>query len=148
MKFLVIGGGSCENALRAEAEELGIGAMVRFVGFVNDVSPYYNIMDLNINCSVGTETSSLALSEGMSLGVPAVVSDFGGNPYMVTDEWNGYVIPQKDPEALAKKISEISSDPALQKKLSLGAREAYEKKFTAAAMTRQMEALYRGAVKK
>ena len=53
-----------------------------------------NITDINVNCSIGTETSSLALSEGMSLGVPAVVSDFGGNP-MIRDGRNGFVFRQR-----------------------------------------------------
>ena len=146
LKYLIIGGGSQEEALQAEAAQLGISDIVRFTGFVYDVAPYYNIMDLSINCSIGTETSCLALSEGYSLGIPAVASDFGGNPYMVTDGWNGFLVPQRDPEALADMIKRIAEDPALHSTLCQGARESYEKKFTAAAMTRQMEALYRQAV--
>lgn len=148
MKFLILGGGSEEAALRREAENLGIADAVRFTGFVEQVAPYLNIMNLNINCSIGTETASLALSEGMSLGIPAVVSDFGGNPYMITDDLNGYVVPQKDPAALASGIRRIAEDPDLYGKLSAGAREVYEQRFTAAVMTRKMEELYRTAVKK
>lgn len=148
LRYLVIGGGSMEETLKAEAERLGISDIVRFTGFVYDVAPYYGLMDLSINCSIGTETSCLALSEGYSLGIPAVASDFGGNPYMVTDGWNGYLVPQRDPDALAEKITMIVCDPELYAKLCTGARESYEKKFTAAVMTRQMEALYRDAVKK
>ena len=146
LKYLIIGGGSEEAALKAEAEALGITDIVRFTGFVYDVAPYYNIMNLSINCSIGTETSCLALSEGYSLGIPAVASDFGGNPYMVTDDWNGYLVPQRDPAALAEKISMIADDADLYRKLCIGAKESYGKKFTASAMTRQMEALYRKAV--
>ena len=148
LRYLVIGGGSMEETLRTEAKTLGIDDIVHFTGFVYDVAPYYNIMDLSINCSIGTETSCLALSEAYSLGVPAVASDFGGNPYMVTDHWNGYLVPQKDSVALADTIARIADDPALHQKLCDGAKESYTQKFTAAAMTRQMEALYRQAVTK
>ena len=148
LRYLVIGGGSMEETLRTEAKTLGIDDIVHFTGFVYDVAPYYNIMDLSINCSIGTETSCLALSEAYSLGVPAVASDFGGNPYMVTDHWNGYLVPQKDPAALADTIARIADDPVLHQKLCDGAKESYTQKFTAAAMTRQMEALYRQAVTK
>ena len=65
---------------------------------------------------------------------------------MVTDGWNGFIVPQKDPKALAEAIRRIAGDPALLARLSKGAREAYEKKFTAAGMTRQMEELYLRAV--
>ncbi len=148
MKFLILGGGSEEAALRAEAETLGIADAVRFTGFVEQVAPYLNIMDLNLNCSIGSETASLALSEGMSLGIPAVVSDFGGNPYMITDGLNGFVVPQKDPAALASIIRRIAEDRDLYEKLSEGAHKVYEQRFTAAVMTRKMEELYRAAVQK
>ncbi len=39
-----------------------------------------NITDIQVNASYGTEATSLSLLEGMSLGIPAVVSDFEGIP--------------------------------------------------------------------
>lgn len=140
--FLIIGGGSEEEKLRNMANKLGIAKNVIFTGFVNDVAPYYNLMHLNLNCSVGTETSSLALSEGMSLSVPAIATTYGGNPYMISDGINGFLVPERDPHAMAEKICEIISDSALHARLSDGAYEMYEKKFTASAMTRQLERLY------
>ncbi len=142
LRWLIIGGGSQEEALKAEAAALGVSDLVRFTGFVYDVAPYYGLMDLSINCSIGTETSCLALSEGYSLGIPAVASDFGGNPYMVTNDENGYLVPQKNPAALADAVEKIAKDPTLHQRLKAGALDSYRKKFTAAAMTRQLEALY------
>ena len=40
-------------------------------------------MDVQINASYESETSSLSVIEGMSAGVPSVVSDIGGNPLLV-----------------------------------------------------------------
>lgn len=48
------------------------------LGFLNDVEPLMNAMDIQANCSFGTEATSLSLLQGMSLGKPAVVTDFGG----------------------------------------------------------------------
>ncbi len=144
--FLIIGGGSEENSLKNIAHEKGIDSHVIFTGFVDDVAPYYNIMNLNLNCSIGTETSSLALSEGMSLGVPAIATTYGGNPYMITDGVNGFLVPERDSAAMAEKIETAEDDAELYGKLCRGALEMYEKKFTAAAMTRQLEDLYRRAV--
>ncbi len=145
---LIIGGGTCEESLKKQAEELGITKNLRFTGFVNDVAPYYNIMDLNLNCSVGTETSSLALSEGMSLSVPAIATTYGGNPYMITDGVNGFLVPERDSLAMAEKILLLIEDRELLDTLSKGAREMYELKFTASAMTRQLEDLYEKSVAK
>ncbi len=142
VKFLIIGGGSEEQNLKSQSRQLSIEDRVIFTGFVPDVAPFYNIMNLNLNCSIGTETSCLALSEGMSLGVPAVATTYGGNPYMVTDGINGFLVPERDPQSMADRICQIYESPELQKQLSAGALRMYNQKFTASAMTRQLEHLY------
>ena len=145
IKFLIVGTGSEENRLKEKVKNLSLENNVIFTGFLNDVTPVFNIMDLNINCSYGTETSSLALSEGFSIGKPAVASRYGGNPYMITEGVNGFLTPVKDCEKLAEYIIKISEDKDLYKKLSDGARRLYEEKFTAEAMTKQLEVLYEKA---
>ena len=144
--FLIVGEGTERERLEKQAAELGIAGSVIFTGFTDDVAPYYAIMDLNLNCSWGTETSSLALSEGMSVGVPAVATTYGGNPYMITDGVNGLLVPEKDAPAMADAILRLIGDPDLLERLSDGARRMYREKFTARAMTAQLEALYEAAV--
>ena len=90
-RFVVVGGGGELEKMRRLAERLGIADKVIFTGFCEDVEVWFNCFDLNVNCSVGTETSSLALSEGMSIGLPAVASSYGGNPYMVKHGENGFI---------------------------------------------------------
>ena len=144
--FLIVGEGTERERLEKRAAELGIAGQVIFTGFCDDVAPYYGIMNLNLNCSWGTETSSLALSEGMSVGVPAVATTYGGNPYMITEGVNGLLVPEKDAPAMADAVLRIMDDPELLKRLSDGARRLYREKFTAKAMTEQLEALYEAAV--
>ncbi|MBR6793387.1 MAG: glycosyltransferase family 4 protein [Clostridia bacterium] len=148
VRFILMGDGSCKAELERQAKELGIEDKVHFTGFVLDVVPYCNICDLNLNCSYGTEASSIALAEGMSLAKPAVVTDFGGNPYMITDGVNGLIVPQKDADVMAEAILKVMKEPALYEKLSAGARAEYEEKFNARAMTAQLEALYLEQMKK
>ncbi len=142
IKLLICGEGSLGAELRREAAALGIAEKVIFAGFCSDVTPYMNISDINVNCSVGTETSSLALSEGMSIGLPAVVSDYGGNPCMVEDGVSGFVVPRADPSALAAVLRRLEKDGELRCRMGRAARERYERKFTAASMTRQLEDFY------
>jgi glycosyltransferase involved in cell wall biosynthesis len=112
------------------------------VGFVEDVAPYYGLMNVNVNASYGTETSSLALSEGMSLGIPAVASTYGGNTYMVRDGVNGLLFPPHDSTALRHALLRLLQDEPLREQLSLGARTFFEQHLTARAMTEQLEAFY------
>ena len=142
IKFLIVGTGSLEASLKQTVHELGLDGTVIFTGFVKNVAPYLNITDLNLNCSWGTEASSLAIAEAMSLGIPTVATIFGGNPSMITDGENGLLVPKKDAHALAAAILRVKEDKELLKKLGEGAKKVYAARFTAGAMTDQLEALY------
>ena len=140
--FLIVGDGSQRETLERMAKELGIAEAVIFTGFARDVSPYMNVTDIQVNCSVGTETSSLALSEGMSLGIPAIASRFGGNPYMIRDGENGYLFPMGRSDLLAERIRQIATDRALYRHVSEGAAKRFFEELNAERMTRQIEAAY------
>ena len=146
MRFLLIGDGTQTERYRSLARALGVEDTVIFTGFVSDMAPYYALMQLNVNASFGTETSSLSLSEGMSAGVPALASDFGGNPRMITPGVNGYLFPPRDDESLASALLYLYADRAKREALSQGARRLYLEKFTAPAMVRRVEGLYRRLV--
>ena len=141
-RFLIVGEGSLGAELRAWCREQGIETYVIFTGFARDVSPYFHVMDINVNCSVGTETSSLSLSEGMSLGIPAVVSDYGGNPYMVRHGENGLVYPRGRPDLLAEAIERLRQDRELYRRLSENARRRFAEELNARRMTKKTEQLY------
>lgn len=141
-RFLIVGKGSLEESLVKESKRLGIDGKVIFTGFVENISPYMSITDINVNCSVGTETSSLALSEGMSLGVPSVASDYGGNPYMVRNGVNGFIYPRGNSLLLAKSIRKLGEEK-LYKRISQNARSRFEDELNAETMTRKVEKLYR-----
>ena len=104
IKFVIIGDGIKREELKKYVHELNLRDSVKFTGFVDNVADYLNVLNLNINCSTGTETSSLAISEGLSLGIPAIVSNFGGNPNMVIDGITGFVFEKNSPTQLYKII--------------------------------------------
>lgn len=146
LRFLLLGDGSQGDRYRALAEELGVADRVIFTGFVADMAPYYALMDLGVNASFGTETSSLSLSEGMSAGVPALASDYGGNPRMIEQGVNGFLFPPHDDTALSDLLLRLYHDRQLLSNLSDGARRLYRERFTAEAMVRQLEGVYERVV--
>ena len=141
-RFLIVGTGSRRKELEDMAALLGISNRVVFTGFVEDMAPVYRLLRVNVNCSSGTETSCLALSEGMSAGVPCAVSDYGGNRDMVGDSMAGVVYPVGDHGALANAIRRIATDPALEATMRRAAYERYSTRYTAKQMTEQVTELY------
>lgn len=142
-RFVIVGGGTLLDEMRSLAERLGIAARVIFTGFSDDVERWFNCFDLNVNCSVGTETSSLALSEGMSIGLPAVASSYGGNPYMVKHGENGFIYKMRNAEDLADKIARIADDGYLYDRMSEAAYQRFASELNSKKMTAETLAFYR-----
>jgi len=139
---LIAGDGPREAFLQWRIRSETISNVV-LSGFVEEIEKVVNISDLQINASYGTEATSLALLEGMSLGVPAVVSDFGGNPYVIKDGESGLVVPKRDAKALASAVMRVKEDAELYKRLSEGAAAEFESRFRAEDMARYTEDVYR-----
>lgn len=139
---LIVGDGSRRGVLEEMVRTLELGSFVRFTGFLSDVAPAYRLMNLNVNCSSGTETSCLAISEGMSAGVPAIVSDYGGNRAMVGESLAGRVYPVGDSDALAQAIRTVMDDPQLEARMRAAARHRYLSAFSPDRMTEQLTQVY------
>lgn len=146
-RFLIVGSGSRREELKKMATELGLDDCVTFTGFVSDMAPIYRILRVGVNCSCGTETSCLAISEGMSVGLPTVASDYGGNVAMIGESGAGFLFPTGDAEALANAILRIAEDEDLEKQMKSLAKERYLSHFTAEKMSRQVQQVYEQILK-
>ena len=139
---LIVGKGREEDSLKTLTNRLNAQDRVHFCGFVGDVSPYLSAADSYINCSVGSEATSLAIAEAMSLSLPIIASDYGGNPHMVKDGINGILTKQKDARELSDALL-ILSDPALAKRFGEASYAHYTAYYRADTMAKQYEALYK-----
>lgn len=138
--FLIVGDGSKRDYVEDYIEESEYGDRIKVTGFVPDVAPLMNICDVNVNCSVGTETSNLALIEGMSLGIVPVVSDLPGNERIA--EGCGIVCDRNDYEEFADAIESLYRDREKLCALSGAAKEKYLAKYTSERYAREVEEYY------
>ena len=129
LKVLIVGGdvtGDEEvTKVRRLAEELRIDHLVSFEGTVphKRLVHYYNAADL---CVVPSfyESFGLVAAEAMACGTPVVATAVGGLPETVKDGLNGSLIRNRNPEALAEKISLLLNDVRLRGLLASRARES------------------------
>ncbi|MGL4790622.1 MAG: glycosyltransferase family 4 protein [Anaerotignaceae bacterium] len=141
-KVLIVGTGDYTPTLQAYVKEKNLTDTVIFTGFIKDVRHVLSIMDLQANASYGTEATSLALLEGMSLGIPAVVSNYGGNPGVITHGENGYIFKLQDSEDMAKYMEVLINDQEKYKYMQKRSLEIFKEKFTAEIYTRNIENVY------
>lgn len=104
-RWLLVGRGNEEQALRQQASESGIAPHVTFVGRLHEAELHslYNEVDLVVHPTL-YEGSSLVTLEGMIHRRPVVASAAGGIPDKVFDGRNGYLVRPGDVSDLAAKL--------------------------------------------
>ena len=139
---LMAGDGENRPHLEARIQNEGI-TNVRLLGFVTEVEELLAVMDAQLSASFGTEATSLALIQGMSVGKPAIATNYGGNPYVISHKENGLLVPTRNPQALKNAICLLQNDTELYVKTSAGARKIYQLRFTVEEMVSKTEQLYK-----
>lgn len=127
-RFLLVGHGKEEEALRMKARALGIESRVLFAGYQRDVEGYYGVMDVSVLSSL-SEGLSITLLESMSHGLPVVVTRVGGNSEVVVEGETGYLVPPKDVAAFAGQIVRLLRDPVLRVRMGESARRRVAQHF-------------------
>lgn len=127
--------------LKTLAIQLGVENRVIFTGGVEDPGPYINHFTVAVLCSE-SEGFSNALIEYMLAGRPVICTDTGGNPELVTDGINGFLVPVDDVDALADRLARLLADRDLAQRLGEKAQEFVSSTFTSARMLRAQMACY------
>ena len=147
-RVLIAGTGAFEEEVARAVHETGVDDVVQMLGFRSDVAALLNILDVQLNASYGTEATSIALLEGMSLGLPSIVSDYGGNPWLVTNGENGLVFPSRNSVELARAMARLMDKPEQCAAMGQKARERFETQFTGEVFARNTEQIYLDVLKK
>ena len=109
-KLVVVGDGYLMDTLKKTTRDLNMDHCVVFAGFQQDVFKFLLDMDLFVLPS-RTEGSPISIFEAMYAGLPVVSTTVGGIPEVVVNDVNGTLVPPCDPDALAKAIIDLLSDP-------------------------------------
>ena len=141
-RVLIAGTGSFEREVARAVKEMGVEDVVEMLGFRSDVARLLSALDVQLNASYGTEATSLALLEGMSLGLPTVASDYGGNPWVIENGKEGFLFPSQNADALADAMERLILDPELRQAMGRRALERYQREFTGEVFARNTEKIY------
>jgi len=140
--LLVAGNGPLEEELREECRTRGLEGKVRFCGAREDILDLYSAADAFVMSSE-FEGLSAALLEAASTGLPAVVTDVGGNADVVADEITGYVVPPQAPKQLAEAMYRLMAlSPESVQAMGDGARQLCHEQFRIAAVMDKWADLY------
>lgn len=142
IKVLIAGSGNYEQNISERLHELNLEGTVTMLGFTTEVAEFLSVLDVQANCSFGTEATSLSLLEGFSMGLPAVVSNYGGNPWLVENGENGLIFESKDADALSDCLKRLMDNRVSVKTMGIRAKEIFNERFTGRIFARNIESVY------
>ena len=129
-KFLVVGDGPMRPEIERLVRELDLDDCVVLTGSRSDVPDLLRAIDVFVLSSYTVECFPNALLEAMAAGRPAVCTAVGGVPEMIEEPETGYLVPPRDPDALADRLVHILSDSELAHRMGRAARARVEALFS------------------
>ncbi len=94
------------------------------------------------------EAFPLVNLEAMQQELPIISTPEGGIPEMVSDGQTGFLVDQRNVEALAAKMEVLIENPSLRKKMGRAGRELYLNQFTLVKFERRLKAILEEAIAK
>jgi D-inositol-3-phosphate glycosyltransferase len=152
VRLLIVGGETTQpdaeatpeiGVLRALAGELGVLDDIVFCGNQQQgrLRYYYSAADVVVT-TPWYEPFGLTPLEAMSCGRPVIGSDVGGISYTISDEKTGFLIPPRDPAALADRLTFLLTHSATREQMGVAARQRVEQEFTWSTVAVRTAALY------
>lgn len=137
--LLVAGTGAEAEALKRQAETLGLAESVRFLGFRSDIAAVVKCLDAVVLPSRAEGFGRAALL-AMAAGLPVAAAATGGIPEVVADGVTGWLCAPDEPDALAGLLDRLAGERAQARALGAAGRARLLERFTVAQMGEQTAA--------
>jgi len=142
LKALLFGQGPEEDALRAQAHDLGLDDAVIFCGFRSDLDNWLGGFDLLVHTALAEGLGVIAL-KAQAAGLPVIAFEAGGLPEVVGHGENGILVTPGDVDGLVAAIGRLLDDRATRIRYAEAARRSVEERFSIDGMVDAHLALYR-----
>ena len=109
-RLLVVGNGELEDDVRRWVAERGLQDRVVLLGTRTDIPELMRTADAYVMSSAW-EGLPIVLLEASASGLPIVATDVGGNHQLVQHDRTGWLVPAKDPSALAEAMTRMATAP-------------------------------------
>lgn len=134
VEFIFVGDGSLKTQVEQKVKELRLGEHCHFLGQHLEVGEIFQTLDVFVMSSI-REGLPISLVEAQYFGVASVVTAVGGMPEIIKNNYNGLIVPPKDPEKLATAILSVLNDDELRDQLGVNAKKIFANSFSIANAT-------------
>ena len=137
----LVGDGPDRELLERRAHELGIMRRVLFVGYQDDVAPYYAAFDAIVlpSANEGTPVSAI---EALAAARPVVATRVGGVPDVVREGEDGFLVEPGDVVKLAERLAQLADDDELRKRMGDAGRSRVLPRYAVDRLVDDVDRLY------
>lgn len=143
--LLLAGEGRKYAEYRALAEKLGVAGSVRFAGHRNDIPRLLSAVELVVVPSVHREAGPFSAMEAAAAGKPVVIYDIADGSGVVSDGYNGIVVPAGNIKGLAEAVAGLLGDREKYRMMSARAHCRAEN-FDMRAHVKKLASIYRSLI--
>ena len=109
-------------------EKIKTNPQIIYAAYQEDVRAFY----ANAACFVFPsyrEGFPNVVLEATAMELPCIVTDINGSNEIIFNDYNGLVIPKKDPDKLQEAMHKVYTDETFRKSIVANARKGVEEKF-------------------
>jgi len=138
----LVGDGPDREWVEKRAHELGIVRHCLFLGYQDEVAPFYAAFDALLLPS-GNEGTPVSAIEALAAARPVVATRVGGVPDVVRDGEDGFLVQPGDVAALADRLATLAADPALRARMGAAGKERVLARYGVDRLLDDVDRLYR-----
>ncbi len=140
--LLLVGDGTDRAALEQRAHDLGIARSCVFLGYQEDVAPWYAICDAVVLTSA-SEGTPVTIIEALAAGRPVVSTRVGGVPDVVDEGETGFLVRRGDTHAMAERLELLARNPERAQEMGETGRVRVLERYAVARLVDDIDRLYR-----
>ena len=138
----MVGDGPDRVLLEQRAHDLGIARETVFLGYQEDVAPFYAAFDALVLPS-SNEGTPVSVIEALAAELPVVATRVGGVPDVVRDGEDGFLVEAGATGDLADRLAQLARDPALRTRMGRHGRERVLPRYAVERLVDDIDELYR-----
>ncbi len=142
-RLLIAGEGDLRKGITELTAELELQDSVILAGHREDIPDIIAAFDVSVMASYASEGIPQFAIQSMAAGKPIAGTETGGIPEVLRDGINGYIVPPRNPEALAGAILKLLSDPEKAREMGMAGRRMAIEGHTKEKMLDDTEAFCR-----
>jgi colanic acid/amylovoran biosynthesis glycosyltransferase len=149
VSYEIIGDGPLRESLMELRDRLGLGERVRFLGWAaadqvrEALDRAHALVAASVTAADGDEEGiPNVLKEAMASGLPVVATRHGGIPELVEDEVSGFLVPERDADALAQRLRHLAARPDRWESMATAGRARVERSYDIERLNDRLVALF------